>query len=106
MVQIGPIAVEGTLAIHSPDIDVRIRADGGEIACDLPSLRAAWALVRAARGSGSGRRSLGPLLDRLGVPVRVYLHGRLLAELGAGVAPGWFAGLTGIPGLRLHPLGR
>lgn len=96
-----PIAVEGTLTIHGPDMDVRVRADAHEIVCDLMTLKTAWTLFRAARHGSGGRLPLAAFVDRLGVPVRLCVRGRTVAELGSGARPGRLASLLGLPGMRL-----
>lgn len=99
--------VLGRLTIHGPGLDIRFHAGPDAIDCDLRTIGTARAVLAAARrGASAGpgaRTSMSPLLERLGVPVRVSVRGIPVAEIRAGASNGWLSSILGVPGFRLFP---
>jgi hypothetical protein len=88
--------VEGSLDVAGPGGGFTLLADGSVLRCEVPSVRSGLALVRLARADVSSVRSLLTWLDLTGLRLVVRYRGRVVAEVGGGIATTWTARRFGL----------
>jgi hypothetical protein len=94
------LAVEGSLDVAGPGDGFTLHADGTVLHCEVRSLGSGLALLRIARANAPTVRILETWLDLTGLCLSVRYRGRVLLEVGAGVAPTWISSRLG---LRARP---
>lgn len=93
-----PVEAQGSLRLDTPGgRSLNLVADGDKLRLDLPGWREAREI--APRSFRSRRRTLSllaGLLSTHGLTLSVESAGKPILLLGSGVAPSWFARITGL----------
>ncbi|MFC4356405.1 peptide ABC transporter ATP-binding protein [Halobium salinum] len=99
-----PLDVHADLDVTVAGADLRVRADGDLVVVTAPSVRAAFALLRAGRALPLAFESVAGGLDAADVTVLVRARGRTLATLGVGATPGVLSRALGVAPAELDPV--
>ena len=91
------IDVEGSLDVAGPGGGFTLAADGSVLRCEVRSVSSGLVLLRLARAEPQAVRAVLSLLDLAGLRLSILYRGRVVIDLGAGLAPTWISSGLGLP---------